>query len=167
MVGIFMITVAIIIVSFGLLLGLQYLNNYSSSSGVLGAASQAISLITTIALQIINKVLWLVLYLLLDLEYNYTVTDKIVSQMNKALMAICFNVLVLPFIVYVSIKDQFYGSQGMVGFVFDYHITVITAGLALKFFNPISLIIRLGICIRPLRNSIFRFLRKDYDPNND
>jgi len=62
-----MITVAIIIVSFGLLLGLQYLNNYSSSSGVLGAASQAISLITTIALQIINKVLWLVLYLLLDL----------------------------------------------------------------------------------------------------
>lgn len=87
--------------------------------------------------------------------------------MNKALLAICFNVLVLPFIVYVSIKDQFYGSQGLVGFVFDYHVTVITAGLALKFFNPISLIIRLGICIRPLRNSIFRFLRKDYDPNND
>jgi hypothetical protein len=90
-------------------------------------------------------------------------TEKIVSQMNKAMLAICFNVLVLPFIVYVSFKNQLYGSKGLAGFVFDYHITVITAGLALKFFNPVNLIIRLAICIKKIRNMIFRFMRKDYD----
>lgn len=57
----------IIAVSFGLLLGLNYLNNYASSGGVLGTTtSQVISLITTIALQLINIVLWAVLSVLLD-----------------------------------------------------------------------------------------------------
>ena len=87
--------------------------------------------------------------------------------MNKTMTAICFNVLVLPYIVYIQFRNQLYGSKGLVGFVFDYHISAITAGLALKLINPLSLIIRLLICIRFLRNFLFRFLRKSYDPDND
>lgn len=59
------------------------------------------SLGTSISLQIVNKILWIVLYILLDLEYNDTLTNKIVSLMNKSLFATCVNILILPIIVYV------------------------------------------------------------------
>lgn len=57
--------------------------------------------------------------------------------MNKSLFATCVNILILPIIVYVQLQDDLYGPNGLVGFVFNYHITVITAGLALKLFNPV------------------------------
>lgn len=120
------------------------------------------SLGTSISLQIVNKILWVVLYMLLDLEYNDTLTNKIVSLMNKSLFATCVNILILPIIVYVELQDDLYGPNGLVGFVFNYHITVITAGLALKLFNPVALIIRVALAIRTFRNKILRFFRRQY-----
>jgi hypothetical protein len=87
--------------------------------------------------------------------------------MNKALFATCVNILILPMIVYIVIKDDFFGANGLVGFVFNYHITTITAGLALRFFNPIDLLKQLGFNIKPIRNAIFRFLRKSYDEREE
>lgn len=126
-----------------------------------------ISLGTSISLQIVNKILWIVLYILLDLEYNDTLTNKIVSLMNKSLFATCVNILILPIIVYVQLQDDLYGPNGLVGFVFNYHITVITAGLALKLFNPVELIIRVALAVRSLRNKILRFFRKQYAENEE
>ena len=120
------------------------------------------SLGTSISLQIVNKILWVVLYMLLDLEYNDTLTNKIVPLMNKSLFATCVNILILPIIVYVELQDDLYGPNGLVGFVFNYHITVITAGLALKLFNPVALIIRVALAIRTFRNKILRFFRRQY-----
>ncbi len=82
--------------------------------------------------------------------------------MNKALFATCVNILVLPLIVYVQFQDNLYGYNGLVGFVFNYHITVLTVGLALKLFNPIHLIINLALSFKPLRNKILRFFRRKY-----
>ena len=125
------------------------------------------SLATSISLQIVNKILWIVLYILLDLEYNDTLTNKIVSLMNKSLFATCINILILPIIVYVQLNDDLYGPNGLVGFVFNYHITVITAGLALKLFNPVALIIRVALAVKSLRNKILRFFRKQYGENEE
>jgi hypothetical protein len=61
------------VISFGLLLGLQYIHFYfaqqdkENGNGESGTISQVISLGTTIALQIVNKILWIVLYFLLDI----------------------------------------------------------------------------------------------------
>jgi len=86
--------------------------------------------------------------------------------MNKALFATCVNILILPMIVYIYIKDDIYGAVGLTGFIFDYHITVVTVGLALKFLNPVDLIKRLLFTIRPIRNKILRFFRNNYDTND-
>jgi len=59
---------------------------------------------TSIALMIVNKILWKVLYALLDHEHNHTLTNKIVSLMNKALFTTCMNTLILPLIVNVYMK---------------------------------------------------------------
>lgn len=153
-----------ILVSFALLLGLKYMNLYltAQNSDQASNLAQIISLGTTIALQIVNKLLWVVLHLLLDLEYNNTLTNKIVSLMNKALFATCINILILPVIVYAELQNNLFGPNGLVGFVYNYHITVITAGLALKLFNPLETVIRLALSIRFLRNKILRFLRHQY-----
>lgn len=82
--------------------------------------------------------------------------------MNKTLFATCVNTLILPIIVYVYMQNSLYGSTGLVGFIFNYHVTTITVGLALKLFNPISLIKRLLLAIKSTRYTILNILRKRY-----
>lgn len=117
---------------------------------------------TALALQVVNKVLWIVLQFILDIEYNYSLTLKIVSVMNKALFATCFNVLVLPLIVFVTMRGTPFGQNGLVGFVFNYHITILTAGLILRLINPIEQIKRMIISLRPIRNWFLRTIRRTY-----
>jgi hypothetical protein len=50
----------------------------------------ALNWANSILMLITNKIMWEALFKLLDLEYNHTLTLKVVSQMNKAL---AFNVL--------------------------------------------------------------------------
>ncbi len=124
-----------------------------------------IPIATTMALQIVNRILWIVLEFILDMEYNYSLTLKIVSLMNKALFATCFNVLVLPMIVFVTMRGIPFGENGLVGFVFNYHITTLTAGLIIRLINPIDLIKRFIISLRPIRNWFLGKVRKSYSEN--
>lgn len=82
--------------------------------------------------------------------------------MNKALFTTCINTLVLPLIVNVYIKGKLYGGAGLVGFAFNYHFTLLTAGLALQLFNPIDLVLKLLLFIRYTRNKIFKLIRKSF-----
>lgn len=59
--------------------------------------------------------------------------------MNKVLLASSINVIVLPIISNVIVRDNLYGVDGLSGLVFDYHISVIV-GLAVKLFDPLFLI---------------------------
>ena len=121
-----------------------------------------ISIATALSLQIVNKILWIVLEFILDMEYTYSLTLKIVSLMNKALFATCFNVLALPMIVFVTMRHRLFGQDGLVGFIFNYHITTLTAGLVLRLINPVDQIKRLVISLRPIRNWFLRTVRKSY-----
>jgi hypothetical protein len=82
--------------------------------------------------------------------------------MNKALFATCFNVLVLPMIVFVTIRGIPFGQNGLVGFVFNYHITTLTAGLILRLIDPVEQIKRIIISVKSLRNWFLRKIRKAY-----
>lgn len=151
-------------ISFCSLVGLYALSYYFKNQNGQNAAlmAQVISVVTALALQIVNKVLWIVLEFILDLEYNYSLTLKIVSLMNKALFATCFNVLVLPMIVFVTMRGLPFGQNGLVGFIFNYHITTLTAGLILRLISPVDQIKRVVICLRPIRNWFIRKVRKSY-----
>jgi hypothetical protein len=83
--------------------------------------------------------------------------------MNKSLFATCINILILPIVVYAYMQNNLYGPDGLVGFVFNYHITVITVGLALKMFNPVHMLIGLALNIRPIKYKILNFVRAQFD----
>lgn len=87
--------------------------------------------------------------------------------MNKALFTTCINTLILPLIVNVYINRKLYGALGLVGFTFNYHLTLLTAGLALQLFNPLDLVLRLLLWIRYSRNKIFRLVRKSFSLKED
>ena len=146
------------------MVGLYALSYYFQSQNNQNAATavQIISIITALALQIVNRVLWTVLQFILDIEYNYSLTLKIVSVMNKALFATCFNVLVLPMIVFVTMRGIPFGQNGLVGFVFNYHITTLTAGLILRLISPVDQIKRIIISVKCVRNWFLKMMRKTY-----
>jgi len=83
--------------------------------------------------------------------------------MNKALFTTCINTLILPLIVNVYIKGRLYGALGLVGFAFNYHFTLLTAGLALQLFDPLDLVLKLLLYIRYTRHKIFRIIRKSFN----
>jgi hypothetical protein len=82
--------------------------------------------------------------------------------MNKALFATCFNTLVLPMIVFATMRGALYGQNGLVGFIFNYHITTLTAGLILRFLNPVELLKRLVTFVKTLRHRFMRVARSGY-----
>lgn len=117
-----------------------------------------INIVISLGLQVVNRFLWFALYYILDIEYNHTLTQKIVSQMNKVLFATCVNIIALPIISNYVIRDNIYGSKGLAGMVFDYQISVLGIGLIIKLLDPSNFVKRVFLSIRKIRNFIIRFL---------
>lgn len=111
-----------------------------------------INLITSLVLQIVNKLLWLSLFYLLDLEYNHTLSNKIMSQINKTSILMWINIIGLPIIVNYVFNDQLFGAEGLAGIVFDYHISALTINLVLKLVDPVSSIIKLCLSVKCIRD---------------
>jgi hypothetical protein len=70
----------------------------------------ALNIVISISLQVINSVLWFALFYLLQLEYNHTLTQKIISQMNKVLVSTSINIIALPILTNYVIRNNIYGS---------------------------------------------------------
>jgi hypothetical protein len=66
-------------------------------------------------------------------------------------------------IINIVLKDNLYGKKGLAGLVFDYHITVITAGLLSSLVNPIGIIKLIIANVKCLRKIFLQQIRKGYD----
>jgi hypothetical protein len=173
---IYFITFVLIMISLGIMVGLEYgqsliapststisTNSTTTATTTTATAdstqesvSTLVNIIVSIVMQIINAALWISLSFLLELEYNHTCTNKIVSQMTKTSVAMWINIILLPIIVNYFINNRYYGSDGLAGIVFDYHISTITVGLMVKLLDPASLLIYLGINIKCIRNYLIK-----------
>lgn len=78
--------------------------------------------------------------------------------MNKVLIATCINIIALPIISNYVIRNNVYGSKGLAGMVFDYQISILGVGLITKLFEPVLLVKRILLYVRPIRNFIIRFM---------
>jgi hypothetical protein len=110
----------------------------------------------SLSLQAVNSILWFALYYILDLEYNHTMTQKIISQMNKVLFSTSVNIIALPIISNYVIRNNVYGSEGLAGMVFDYQVSLLTVGLMVKLLDPAHSIRRALLYVRCMRNFIIR-----------
>lgn len=147
-----------------MIFGLEYLQAYllniiDSNSSII----TIINIFTSLVLQIINKVLWFSLFYLLDLEYNHTKTNKIISQMNKTSFLMWVNIIILPIMVNYIVRKKYFGSDGVSGIVFDYHISALTAGLIVKFIDPVNFIFWVCLSIKTIRNY---FIKAKYKKKN-
>ena len=76
--------------------------------------------------------------------------------MNKFLLLTSINIIILPIITNFIIGNKLYNTDGLSGFVFDYHISVI-AGLAVKFFDPLFIVQKVVVEIKCIRNLFIRW----------
>ena len=158
---IYLLTFVIIVVSFGLITLLDYIqeNIATAKNGDINDSSiTVINIVISVGLQVVNKFLWWALFFILDIEYNHSLTQKIVSQMNKVLFATCVNIIALPIISNYVLRNNVYGSKGLAGMVFDYQISLLGVGLIVKLIDPGSFIKRLLLNVRKIRNVLIRFL---------
>jgi hypothetical protein len=156
MLVIYFATFGIILISFGIIIGFNYAQvRIQNDPNALGSESSStvtvINVIISLVLQVVNKVLWLALFYLLDLEYNHTRTNKIMSQMHKTQYLILINIIVLPILVNYVFQNQLFGAQGLAGIVFDYHVSALAVNLILKLIDPVSSIIKFCLSIRCIR----------------
>ena len=83
----------------------------------------------SIGLLLVNQFLWTFLLYLLDLEYNHTLTEKIVSQMSHALFVSSVNSIVLPILtnmIYNNIyQTNLYKSDELTSMIFEYHVSAV------------------------------------------
>ena len=155
----------VMVFSFCIILGLEYLQGYLKKNPQLfkaGVLETIINIATSFALQIINSFLWSMMTYLLDMEYNHTQTEKIISQMNKVLLLTSINIIVLPILSnYLSNNVGFiYGNQGLAGLAFDYHISTLVA--VIKSLFDTTTMLKIGaINFKFVRRKIIRFLVPD------
>ena len=107
------------------------------------------------------------MFYLLNLEYNHTNTNKIVSQMSKTLFAMSINVIVLPIIVNYGFGNSIYGASGLAGIVFDYHISAVTINIVLQLINPIFIVLKVCLYIKRIRNFLIRSIYTKIEDEND
>jgi hypothetical protein len=174
MLAIYIVTFILILVSLGIMVGLEFgqssLKTSTPSTTTATTASTdsseslstIVNILVSLSLQVINAALWTLLSLLLKLEYNHTLTNKIISQMTKSSAAMWINIIILPIIVNYFLNNRYYGADGLAGIIFDYHISALTVGLTVKLLDPLNLIFKFLICVKCIRNYIIKtkYLKK-------
>ena len=109
--GIYFATFALIMISLGIIVGVQaiqfQLQYNSAGPSTLGTI---LNIVASVALTVVNAVLWILLKFLLAFEYNHTQTNKITSLMGKTSFATWINIIIIPIVVNYAIYGKYYGS---------------------------------------------------------
>lgn len=112
----------------------------------------------TIVLQLINRLIWFWLSIIISFESNNTKTEAIISSMTKSIIAQTINIIINPIIAtFVNEKDLF-GSSGLAGMAVTYQIVMLGMMMVYYIFNPFYLGKKLILKIRCLRNIIIKYL---------
>lgn len=86
--------------------------------------------------------------------------------MNKAFLATWVNIIIIPIIVNYVIYDEYYGSIGIAGFIFDYQMIALAVSLPLLLLNPVEILPVIAIKVRCIRNYFIRLLYRKRDKDN-
>lgn len=136
-------------VSFGVLMLISYINAKFNDAS-------RFSVLISISLQLFNRLIWNALVKMIGFEENNTKTDNIISIMSKSTVTQSINVILLPIIANLIIKDNLYGTQGLIGLALDYQFTVLLMMLNLNMLNLPYQLTRISLCIPCIRNYIIR-----------
>lgn len=99
---------------------------------------------------------------MIDYEVNYTLSEKISSHMNKAIVFTTLNIILSPLLTFYilnlfDIDSRLYGTDGLNELVYSYQTNILFVGLIKQIFNLGKLLKRGVLYIRWTRNYIIRF----------
>lgn len=132
------VTLTIILLSFALVVGLDYLQVRFSADPAF-SRSQVLEIINyaiSVVLIVINRLLWVALLFLIKIEYNHTSSDQVISTVNKTIIAQALNSIALPIIVNLVLQNQMFGRDGLISQVLDYVISNCLVPIALLLVDP-------------------------------
>ncbi|CAM6001711.1 unnamed protein product [Sphagnum balticum] len=119
LVVIWLVTFLIILVSLGVVVGLEYAQVTIAKLPLFqqnGATITTVfNYIISVCLMVVNKLLWVVLFYLIKIEFNHTSSEEVTSRVNKAIIAQSLNCIVVPIITNISLQSKFYGPDGLTG----------------------------------------------------
>ena len=146
---VWLMTFLMISISFGALVLIGFLRKTFP-------ALNSLSILISISLQLFNRIIWNTLVALVSLENNNTKTDMIVSVMTKSSFAAAINVILLPIITNILLKNNLYGPEGLIGIVLDYQFTSLFMMFNFQALNVPYQIQKITLCIPFIRNYIIR-----------
>lgn len=149
------ITFLLILLSLGIVVGLEYLQVSLQKDP--SWQKQGDSIVTvfnyliSISLMVVNKLLWVVLFYLIKIEFNHTTSEEVTSRVNKTIIAQSLNCIVVPILTNVVFQSRLYGSDGLTGQILDYSISNTLIPLVLLVLDPLHLLKVLALNIQCLR----------------
>lgn len=179
---IWFVTFLIICVSLGIIVGLQVAQQYVAEDPDLAAQANFLGYVISFALMIVNKLIWVVLFWLIKIEYNHSMSDEVISRVNKTVILQSLNCIVLPMISSLVIqagsrfatrKKPFDGLVMVSGQALDYSISNCLVPVAFLYFDVgyiIKLIVLYIICLRNkgsrYSNVVIRYLSVNETKND-
>ena len=166
--GIWAVAFLIIILSLGIIVGLNYGQRTLNSSTVVNQnVITIINYIITFSIVIFNIILQAILTKLIALEYNHSVSDAMISMLTKTVFTQSINCIALPFISEVLTTKNYFGASGVSGVAFDFSISNSLVPVVLSLLNPVYLLKRLLLWIKCSRNFLIRWMCKGLDPKKN
>lgn len=166
-------TFIIICVSLGIIVGLQFLQQRIAEDPQFSDRETLLGYVISVALMIINQLIWVVLFWLIKIEYNHSVSDEVISRVNKTVILQSLNCIVLPMISSLlietgsKVKGPFDGLVLVSGQALDYSISNCLIPVVLLYFDPLYIIksiVLYIVCIRnksnSCTNSVVRYLSR-------
>ena len=138
------ITIVILYMAYALVSYTQTLDILKNQTGFL----------TSIIIQVFNRIIWISLSFLVTFEYQNTKTDSIVSLMKKSIFAQIMNVVLAPMISKFLNNKPLYGENSLSSASILYQFIMFIFYVA----NPYYYAKLIIISLRPLRNRMIRSL---------
>ena len=112
--------------------------------------------LTSIILQLFNRVIWLEISWLVTYENNTTKTNAIISLMKKSMIAQVLNIIITPVISKFVNDKEIYGNYGLSGMALTYQFVMVLMMIFYYILNPLYLMKYFGLKIACIRNEIIR-----------
>ena len=139
---IWVMTILILYSGYALISFVQTLEFVRTTEGVL----------TSIILQLFNRVIWLEISWLVTYENNTTKTNAIISLMKKSMIAQVMNIIITPVISKFVNQKEIYGNYGLSGMALTYQFVMVLMMIFYYILNPLYLMKYFSLKIACIRN---------------
>lgn len=112
--------------------------------------------LSTIVLQLLNRLIWFWLSIVVTYEQNNTKTDNIISSMKKSIIAQTINIIVNPILAIFVNQKGLYGVNGLSGMALTYQIIMLGMMFLYNIFNPFYLLKKMILSLGCLRNILIK-----------